>query len=41
MDWEKPEHVEISLACEVGSYANAVIEEAQGRGYFRRGLVHT
>ena len=23
MDWEKPEVVEISLACEISSYANA------------------
>jgi len=23
MEWEKPEFVEISLACEIGSYANA------------------
>ena len=23
MQWEKPESVEISLACEIGSYANA------------------
>ena len=23
MEWEKPEVVEISLACEIGSYANA------------------
>ncbi len=23
MQWEKPEHIEISLACEIGSYANA------------------
>jgi hypothetical protein len=23
MQWEKPEAIEISLACEIGSYANA------------------
>ena len=23
MEWEKPESIEISLACEIGSYANA------------------
>lgn len=23
MSWEKPESIELSLACEIGSYANA------------------
>ena len=27
MEWEKPEWVEISLACEIGSYANAELSE--------------
>lgn len=27
MDWEKPEFVEISLACEVSSYANAQLND--------------
>jgi coenzyme PQQ precursor peptide PqqA len=28
MQWEKPEFAEISLACEIGSYANAELEAA-------------
>jgi len=28
MEWEKPEFVEISLACEISSYANAELSEA-------------
>jgi coenzyme PQQ precursor peptide PqqA len=28
MEWEKPEFVEISLACEISSYANAELEDA-------------
>jgi hypothetical protein len=28
MEWEKPESVEISLACEISSYANAELSEA-------------
>jgi len=28
MQWEKPEFVEISLACEINSYANAEMNEA-------------
>jgi len=28
MQWEKPEFVEISLACEIGSYANAELPAA-------------
>lgn len=31
MDWEKPEFVEISLACEVSGYANAQLNEEQRR----------
>lgn len=27
MEWEKPEFVEISLACEISSYANAELGE--------------
>jgi hypothetical protein len=36
MQWEKPESIEISLACEIGSYANAelsvspALEQAEG-----------
>jgi coenzyme PQQ precursor peptide PqqA len=29
MQWEKPEFVEILLACEIGSYANAELKQAQ------------
>jgi coenzyme PQQ precursor peptide PqqA len=29
MEWEKPEFVEISLACEISSYANAELSESQ------------
>lgn len=28
MTWEKPESIEISLACEIGSYANAELSES-------------
>jgi coenzyme PQQ precursor peptide PqqA len=28
MEWEKPEFVGISLACEVSSYANAELSES-------------
>jgi coenzyme PQQ precursor peptide PqqA len=28
MEWEKPEFVEVSLACEVSGYANAELSEA-------------
>jgi coenzyme PQQ precursor peptide PqqA len=28
MEWEKPESVEISLACEINSYAEAELSEA-------------
>jgi coenzyme PQQ precursor peptide PqqA len=28
MEWEKPESVEISLACEINCYANAELSEA-------------
>ena len=28
MEWEKPEFVEIPLACEISSYANAELPEA-------------
>jgi coenzyme PQQ precursor peptide PqqA len=28
MQWEKPEFVEISLACEISSYANAELSES-------------
>ena len=28
MEWEKPEFAEISLACEVSSYANAELDNA-------------
>jgi coenzyme PQQ precursor peptide PqqA len=28
MEWEKPEFVEISLACEISSYANAELSES-------------
>jgi coenzyme PQQ precursor peptide PqqA len=28
MEWEKPEFVEVSLACEISSYANAEWSEA-------------
>jgi coenzyme PQQ precursor peptide PqqA len=28
MHWEKPEFVEVSLACEVSGYANAELNEA-------------
>jgi coenzyme PQQ precursor peptide PqqA len=27
MEWEKPELTEISLACEISSYANAELED--------------
>jgi coenzyme PQQ precursor peptide PqqA len=27
MEWEKPEFAEISLACEISSYANAELSE--------------
>ncbi len=29
MEWEKPEAVEISLACEISSYANADLGDFQ------------
>jgi hypothetical protein len=32
MQWEKPESVEISLACEVSGYANAELNEALVQG---------
>ncbi len=34
MEWEKPEFVEISLACEISSYANAELgdEPRQEKG---------
>jgi len=28
MEWEKPEFVEISLACEIGSYENAELSDS-------------
>jgi coenzyme PQQ precursor peptide PqqA len=28
MEWEKPEFVEISLACEISSYANAELSDS-------------
>jgi len=28
MEWEKPESVEVSLACEISSYANAELSES-------------
>lgn len=28
MEWEKPEFVEVSLACEISSYANAELSES-------------
>jgi len=28
MEWEKPVSIEISLACEIGSYANAELSVA-------------
>jgi len=31
MEWEKPEFVEISLACEISSYANAELSELQAK----------
>jgi coenzyme PQQ precursor peptide PqqA len=31
MEWEKPEFVEVSLACEIGSYANAELSEAPAK----------
>jgi coenzyme PQQ precursor peptide PqqA len=31
MEWEKPEFVEISLACEISSYANAELSESPGQ----------
>lgn len=27
MQWEKPEFVEVSLACEISSYTNAELDE--------------
>jgi coenzyme PQQ precursor peptide PqqA len=38
MEWGKPEFVEISLACEVSSYANAELDDRpaqaeRGSGY--------
>jgi hypothetical protein len=30
MQWEKPESIEISLACEIGGYANAELSEPPG-----------
>ena len=32
MDWEKPKFVEVPLACEVSSYANAELEEPPKQG---------
>ncbi len=32
MQWENPEFVEISLACEVSGYANAELNEALASG---------
>lgn len=32
MEWEKPEIVEISLACEISSYANAELGDLQTEG---------
>jgi hypothetical protein len=32
MQWEKPEFVEISLACEASGYANAELNEALVQG---------
>jgi hypothetical protein len=31
MEWEKPESVEVSLACEISSYANAELAESPVR----------
>jgi coenzyme PQQ precursor peptide PqqA len=28
MEWEKPEFVEVSLACEISSYTNAELAES-------------
>lgn len=38
MEWEKPEVVEISLACEISSYANAELEDERTteQGFARR-----
>jgi coenzyme PQQ precursor peptide PqqA len=31
MEWDKPEYVEISLACEISSYANAELGDSQAQ----------
>jgi coenzyme PQQ precursor peptide PqqA len=31
MEWEKPEFVEVSLACEISSYANAELSESPAK----------
>jgi coenzyme PQQ precursor peptide PqqA len=31
MEWEKPEFVEIALACEIASYANAELSESPAK----------
>jgi coenzyme PQQ precursor peptide PqqA len=31
MEWEKPEFVEVSLACEISSYANAELPESPAK----------
>jgi coenzyme PQQ precursor peptide PqqA len=31
MEWEKPEFVEMSLACEISSYANAELSESPAK----------
>ena len=37
MEWEEPRFVEISLACEVSSYANAELDGAQASRSTSRG----
>jgi coenzyme PQQ precursor peptide PqqA len=31
MEWEKPEFVEVSLACEISSYASAELSEGAAK----------
>jgi coenzyme PQQ precursor peptide PqqA len=38
MEWEKPEFVEISLACEISSYANAELGDSPAHEEERAGL---
>ena len=37
MEWEKPEAIEISLACEISSYANAELDEMPTRAQTETG----